>query len=160
MSARAVIRSVRFPAAWGEWNDRFRDGVRRFWRGDPGQPGDLATRLAGSADLFATAPGGARSVNFVVAHDGFTFADLVSYTHKVNAANGEDNRDGTDANFSWNNGAEGSTADAAVLAARLRDQRALLATLMLARGTPMLAMGSELGQSQGGNNNAYAQDTP
>ena len=149
-----------FPPAWAESNDRFRDGVRRFWRGDPGQLGELATRLAGSADLFAARRVASRSVNFVVAHDGFTLADLVSYTHKVNAANGEGNRDGRDANFSWNNGAEGPSDDPAVLAARRRDQRALLATLLLARGTPMLAMGAELGHSQGGNNNAYAQDNP
>jgi glycogen operon protein len=149
-----------FPAAWGEWNDRFRDGVRLFWRGDQGRLGDLATRLAGSADLFAPRRVASRSINFVVAHDGFTLADLVSYTHKVNSANGEENRDGTDTNFSWNNGAEGSVGDPAVVANRLRDQRALLATLILARGTPMLTMGSEFGHSQGGNNNAYAQDNP
>ena len=149
-----------FPAAWGELNDRFRDGVRRFWRGDPGQLGELATRLAGSSDLFAPRRVASRSVNFVAAHDGFTLADLVSYTHKVNAANGEDNRDGRDANFSWNNGTEGPTDDPAIRAARRRDQRALLATLLLARGLPMLAMGAEFGHSQGGNNNAYAQDNP
>ncbi len=147
-----------FPAAWGEWNDRFRDGVRRFWRGDPGQLGELATRLAGSSDVFAARRLASRSINFVVAHDGFTLADLVSYMHKVNAANGEAGRDGTDANFSWNNGAEGPSDDPTVSAARRRDQRALLATLILARGTPMLAMGSEFGHSQGGNNNPYAQD--
>jgi glycogen debranching enzyme GlgX/4-alpha-glucanotransferase len=147
-----------FPAAWAEWNDRFRDDVRRFWRGDPGQLGELATRLAGSSDLFASRRVASRSVNFVVAHDGFSLADLVSYTHKRNAANGENDRDGTEANFSWNNGIEGPSDAAAVVAARRRDQRALLATLLLARGTPMLAMGAELGHSQGGNNNAYAQD--
>jgi glycogen operon protein len=147
-----------FPAPWGEWNDRFRDGVRRFWRGDAGMAGELATRLAGSSDLFAGRNVASRSVNFVVAHDGFTLADLVSYERKSNGANGEDNRDGTDDNHSWNSGAEGPTDDPATLAARRGDQRALLATLLLARGTPMLAMGSEIGQSQGGNNNAYAQD--
>jgi glycogen debranching enzyme GlgX/4-alpha-glucanotransferase len=147
-----------FPRSWGEWNDRFRDGVRRFWRGDQGQLGELATRLAGSSDLFAGRGEASKSINFVVAHDGFTLADLVSYSNKVNAANGEANRDGTDANYSWNNGAEGPTTDPAILAARRRDQRVLLATLLLARGTPMLAMGSEFGHSQGGNNNAYAQD--
>jgi glycogen operon protein len=149
-----------FPSGWGEWNDRFRDGVRRFWRGDPGQLGELATRLAGSADLFGKRGVASRSINYVVAHDGFTLADLVSYTHKVNAANGESNRDGTDVNFSWNNGVEGPSDDPAIGAARRRDQRALLATLILARGTPMLVMGSEFGHSQGGNNNAYAQDNP
>ncbi len=147
-----------FPAEWGEWNDRFRDGVRRFWRGDPGVRGELATRLAGSSDLFASKRRPSRGVNFVVAHDGFTLADLVSYDDKHNAANGEGNRDGTDANFSWNNGVEGATENPAILAARARDQRALLATLLLARGTPMLAMGAELGFSLAGNNNAYCQD--
>ncbi len=148
----------KFPAAWGEWNDHFRDGVRRFWRGDARLAGELATRLAGSADLFAAKRRPSRSVNFVVAHDGFTLADLVSYAAKHNDANGEGNHDGSDQNFSWNHGVEGPSDAAAVLAARLADQRALLATLLLARGTPMLAMGSELGRSQGGNNNAYAQD--
>lgn len=148
----------RFPSAWGEWNDRFRDTARRFWRGDAGMTGDLATRLAGSADLFGAKRRPSRSVNFVVAHDGFTLADLVSYAEKHNDANGEANRDGTGDNFSWNHGTEGPSADPAVRAARTADQRALLATLLLARGTPMLAMGAELGHSQGGNNNAYAQD--
>jgi glycogen operon protein len=149
-----------FPAAWGEWNDRFRDGVRRFWRGDAGQLGELATRLAGSSDLFAARGVASRSVNFVVAHDGFTLADLVSYTNKINDANGEENRDGTDTNYSWNNGVDGPSDDPAIVATRMRDQRALMATLILARGTPMLAMGSEFGHSQGGNNNVYAQDNP
>jgi glycogen operon protein len=149
-----------FPPAWAEWNDRFRDGVRRFWRGDAGQLGELATGLAGSSDVFAARRVASRSVNFLVAHDGFTLADLVSYTHKHNAANGEHDRDGTEANFSWNNGGEGPSDDPAVVAARRRDQRALMATLLLARGTPMLAMGAEVGHSQDGNNNAYAQDNP
>ncbi len=148
----------RFPDGCAEWNDRFRDTVRRFWRGDGGLLGDLATRLAGSGDLFAAKRRPSRSLNYVVAHDGFTLADLVSFEHKRNEANGEANRDGTDANYSWNNGAEGASDNPGIRAARLRDQRALLATLLLARGTPMLAMGSELGHSQGGNNNAYAQD--
>jgi glycogen debranching enzyme GlgX/4-alpha-glucanotransferase len=143
---------------WAEWNDRFRDDVRRFWRGDAMGLGELATRLAGSSDLFARKRRPSHGVNFVVAHDGFTLADLVSYGRKSNFANGEDNRDGTDENWSWNNGTEGPSDDPAIRAARLRDQRALLAILLLARGTPMLAMGSELGHSQGGNNNAYAQD--
>jgi glycogen operon protein len=148
----------RFPAEWGEWNDRFRDDARRFWRGDPEQLGPLATRLAGSADFLAGRRRPSRGVNFVVAHDGFTLADLVAHERKHNDANGEDNRDGTDANFSWNHGVEGSAGDESVRAARAADQRALLATLLLARGTPMLAMGAELGHSQKGNNNAYAQD--
>ena len=147
-----------FAPAWGEWNDRFRDDVRRFWRGDPGRLGALATRLAGSADLFAAKRRPSRSVNFVTAHDGFTLADLVAHEAKHNRANGEDDRDGAGDNLSWNNGVEGASDDAGVLAARASDQRALLATLLLARGTPMLAMGSELGQTQAGNNNGYAQD--
>ena len=149
-----------FPAGWGEWNDRFRDGVRRFWRGDAGTLGDLATRFAGSADVFAPPRPVSRSVNFVTAHDGFTLADLVAYTAKRNAANGEDNRDGTDANLSWNHGVEGPSDDPDVRAARAGDARALLATLLLARGTPMLSMGDEAGRTQHGNNNAYAQDNP
>jgi glycogen operon protein len=147
----------RFPAGWGEWNDRFRDDVRRFWRGDTGRVGALATRLAGSADTFVGRPL-SDSVNYVAAHDGFTLADLVSHAQKHNHANGEQNRDGTDDNLSWNNGAEGETSDPVILARRQADIRALLATLLLSRGTPMLSMGDEAGRSQGGNNNAYAQD--
>ena len=147
-----------FPAAWGEWNDRYRDTIRRFWRGEVELLGSLATRLAGSDDLFAAKRRPSRSLNYITAHDGFTLADLVSYECKHNEANGEQNRDGSDANYSWNNGVEGPTDDPTIRAARLRDQRALLATLLLSRGTPMLAMGSELGHSQRGNNNAYAQD--
>ena len=148
-----------FPADWGEWNDAYRDTVRRFWRGDAGMTGALATRLAGSADIFAPrSRRPSRSVNFVTAHDGFTLADLVAYETKHNAANGEDNRDGTDANLSWNHGVEGTTTDLAILAARRRDVKNLLATLLLSHGTPMLAMGDELGRSQQGNNNTYAQD--
>ncbi len=150
-----------FPASWGEWNDRYRDTVRRFFRGDTGMIGELATRLAGSADIFAPRHRGVdRSINFVTAHDGFTLADLVAHERKHNGANGEQNRDGTDDNKSWNNGVEGSTTDAAILARRKADIRALLMTLVLSRGTPMLAMGDELGRSQDGNNNAYAQDNP
>jgi glycogen operon protein len=146
-----------FPKGWGEWNDRFRDDVRRFWRGDGGMVGALATRLAGSTDAFRDRAV-ADSVNFVTAHDGFTLADLVSFTAKRNEANGEANRDGTDDNKSWNGGTEGPSDDPAVLARRKADARALLATLLLSRGTPMLSMGDEAGRSQGGNNNAYAQD--
>ncbi len=148
-----------FTPDWGEWNDKFRDTARRWWRGDAGLTGDLATRLAGSADLFRRrqrTP--TRSVNFVAAHDGLTLADVVAYAHKHNEANGEHNRDGTDANFSWNHGVEGPASDDVVVARRLRDVRALLATLLCARGTPMLAMGDEMARSQRGNNNAYAQD--
>ena len=147
-----------FHATWGEWNDKFRDSMRKFWRGDGRLLGEVATRFSGSSDIFGSRRPPSRGVNFIVAHDGFTLADLVSYERKHNEANGENNRDGTDANYSWNNGAEGETADPAILAARRRDQRNLLAALMLARGTPMIAMGAEFGHSQAGNNNAYAQD--
>ncbi|HZF75624.1 MAG TPA: glycogen debranching protein GlgX, partial [Acetobacteraceae bacterium] len=148
----------RFAPGWGEWNDRFRDTVRRFWRGDAGMVGELATRLAGSADLLGPGRPVTDSVNFVTAHDGLTLADLVSYTARRNAANGEDGRDGTADNHSWNCGEEGPATDPGVLARRLGDMRALLATLLSARGTPMLWMGDEWGRTQGGNNNAYAQD--
>ena len=146
-----------FGAQWGEWNDRYRDDVRRFWRGD-GAIADLATRLAGSADLFWPKHRPSRSINFVTVHDGFTLADLVSYAHKHNEANGEGNRDGTNDNRSWNNGIEGPTTDPQIIEARRRDQRNLLATLFLSRGTPMLGPGAEMGATQGGNNNAYCQD--
>jgi glycogen operon protein len=148
-----------FPSSWAEWNDRFRDDTRRFWRGD-GTAGDLATRLAGSSDVFASRRPPSRSVNFIASHDGMTLADSVSFDHKHNEANGENNRDGTDNNLSWNCGSEGPSADPLMVAARRRDQCALLATLLLSRGTPMMAMGSEIGHSQSGNNNAYAQDNP
>jgi glycogen operon protein len=149
----------RFPPTWGEWNDRFRDTARGFWRGDAVPLGELSRRLAGSQDVFgARRP--SRAVNFVTSHDGFTLADLVAYRDKHNQANGEEGRDGTDNNLSWNHGVEGPSGDPAIVAARFADQRALLATLLLARGTPMLAMGAELGRSQVGNNNAYAQDGP
>jgi glycogen operon protein len=147
-----------FPEGWGEWNDRYRDGARRFWRGDPRMRGEIATRLAGSRDIFRAAAAPSKSVNFVTAHDGFTLADLVAYDRKHNEANGEDNRDGTDDNCSWNHGAEGATDDPAINAARARDVRNLLALLMVSRGAPMLSMGSEIGHGQQGNNNAYAQD--
>jgi len=148
-----------FPAGWAEWNDHYRDGVRRFWRGDSHMTGEMATRLSGSSDLLGgKSPG--RSINFITAHDGFTLADLVAHAAKHNHANGEDNRDGTDANHSWNHGVEGISTDPAIGAARRRDQINLLATLLLSRGTPMLAMGTETGHSQNGNNNAYAQDNP
>jgi glycogen operon protein len=150
-----------FPPGWAEWNGRFRDTVRRFWKGDAGQIGDLARRLTGSADLLAHQ--GRRpwaSVNFVTAHDGFTLADLVAYDAKHNEANGEGNRDGHDANDSWNCGAEGPTEDPAVLALRRRQRRNLVATLLLSQGVPMLLAGDELGNTQHGNNNAYCQDNP
>lgn len=146
----------RFPAAWLEWNDRFRDDVRRFWRGD-GAIGALATRIAGSSDLFGD---DCRSINFLAAHDGFTLADTVAYAERHNHANGEHNRDGHGENWSWNNGVEGASADPAVLARRSADLRALLGTLFASTGTIMLTAGDEFGRSQQGNNNAYAQDNP
>ena len=150
-------RVGQFDGRWGEWNDQYRDAVRRFWTGRAG-PAELASRVAGSADLFGAKRHPSRSVNFVTAHDGFTLADLVSYDRKHNEANGEGNRDGRDENFSSNHGVEGPTDDPAVLAARARDARNLLATLLLSRGTPMLGPGTELGHTQGGNNNVYSQD--
>jgi glycogen operon protein len=148
-----------FPAPFAEWNGRFRDDIRRFWRGDAGMAGALATRLAGSSDLFAARHRGPNaSINFIAAHDGFTLADLVSYEAKHNEANGEGNRDGDADSHSWNNGFEGSSPDPSVLAARDRDMRALLATLFLSRGIPMLTAGDEFGRTQHGNNNAYCQD--
>ena len=148
-----------FPHPFLEWNDRFRDGVRRYWRGDAGLTAELARRLMGSADEFDNRQRGATSsVNFLSAHDGFTLADLVSYAVKHNEANGEGNRDGHSENFSDNLGVEGATPDPAIGAARAARRRAMLATLMLAQGTPMLLAGDEFGNSQGGNNNAYAQD--
>ncbi len=146
-----------FPERFLEWNDRARDNLRRAWRGDQGMNGALATVLAGSSDVFH-ASGRARGVTFLAAHDGFTLADLVSHAHKHNEANGENNRDGHDDNHSWNNGAEGQSADPLILAARRRDLKALLSTLFASRGTIMLTAGDEMGRSQGGNNNAYAQD--
>lgn len=147
----------RFGAVWDEWNDRFRHDVRRFWKGD-GSRGALATRLAGSADIFGTDRGPSTSINFVAAHDGFSLADLVAYARKHNEANGEDNRDGDSSPDSWNHGIEGPTDRADIVDARARDVRALLATLFVARGTPLITAGDEFGRSQGGNNNAYAQD--
>lgn len=144
-----------FPDHWLEWNDKYRDQVRRFWRGD-GRAGDLATRIAGSADVFVGSS--SRSVNFVAAHDGFTLADLTAYAERHNHANGEDNRDGHGDEVSWNHGAEGPTDDPAIRDARKASVRAMLSTLFLSRGTPMLTAGDEFGRSQRGNNNGYAQD--
>ncbi|MGF1552431.1 MAG: glycogen debranching protein GlgX [Paracoccaceae bacterium] len=149
----------RYPAGLAEWNDRFRDDVRRFWRGDRGAARGLASRLLGSAEVFDR---GGRppwsSVNFVTAHDGFTLADLTAYAHKHNEANGEDNRDGHGANLSDNLGVEGPTDEPDVLAARARRRRNFLATLVLSQGTPMILAGDEIANSQSGNNNAYCQD--
>ena len=148
-----------FPAAFLEWNDRYRDDVRRYWRGDPGMLGALATRVCGSSDIFgARQEAASRTVNFIAAHDGFTLADLVAYGERHNQANGEDNRDGHGENFSWNHGVEGPTDDPAVRSRRACDSRALLATLFFSRGAIMLTAGDEFGRTQGGNNNAYAQD--
>ena len=151
-------RLGQFGPAFAEWNDRFRDAARRFWRGDPRMRGEIATRIAGSRDVFGAAAAPSKSVNFVVAHDGFTLRDLVSYERKHNEANGENNRDGTDNNYSWSHGVEGPSEDPAIVEARSRDERNLMTLLLTSRGTPMLGMGAELGFSQGGNNNAYAQD--
>lgn len=147
-------RLGQFPEGWLEWNDRYRDDVRRFWRGDA-PIGTLVTRLAGSSDLFAKPP---RTVNFLAAHDGFTLADTVRYAAKHNEANGEDNRDGHNENYSWNHGVEGPSDDPAVAAARGADLRALLASLFASTGAIMLTAGDEFGRTQQGNNNAYAQD--
>ena len=150
-----------FPALWSEWNGRFRDTVRDFWRSQEGTLADFATRVAGSADLYGVSrrrP--SASVNLITAHDGFTLRDLVSYDRKHNEENGEGNRDGSDDNRSWNSGAEGPTDDTDVLAVRAARSRAMLATLLLSLGVPMLLGGDELGRSQAGNNNAYCQDGP
>ena len=150
-----------FPPGWAEWNGQYRDTVRRFWRGDRGVLPDLATRLGGSSDLYG--PAGRQphaSVNFVTAHDGFTLADLVSYTEKRNFANGEQNRDGESNNLSWNAGIEGPSADPAVRQVRLRQRRNFLLTLLISQGVPMLSGGDEVGRSQQGNNNAYCHDSP
>jgi isoamylase len=147
------------PPGWAEWNDRFRDGVRRFWRADDNSRSDFAARLAGSSDLFdyrSRRPWA--SINFAACHDGFTLADTVSYAEKHNEANGEDNKDGTGDNNSANWGAEGPTDDPAILDKRLNVQRAMLATVFTAQGTPMLLSGDEFGRTQNGNNNAYCQD--
>ena len=148
-----------FPRGWLEWNDRFRDTARAFWLAGDCTRGEFALRLAGSSDLFqARRRSPLESVNYIVSHDGFTLHDLVSYDLRHNQANGENNRDGHGHNLSWNCGFEGPTSDPAVLQLRARLKRALLATLLLAQGTPMLAAGDELGHSQGGNNNPYCQD--
>jgi isoamylase len=148
-----------FPVRWAEWNGRYRDTVRSFWKGDAGTTADLGYRLTGSSDLYeVSGRKPSASVNFITAHDGFTLSDLVSYDHKHNQANGEENRDGNDHNLSWNCGAEGPTTDPAIRRLRARQQRNLLATLLLSQGTPMLVAGDELGRTQQGNNNAYCQD--
>ena len=149
-----------FPVGWAEWNDRYRDTVRAYWKGDGGVAGDLAYRITGSSDLYAHS--GRRpyaSINFVTAHDGFTLQDLVSYNEKHNDANGENNQDGNNNNLSWNCGVEGPTDDPNILALRAKQKRNLLATLLLSQGVPMLYQGDDIGHTQLGNNNAYCQDS-
>jgi len=149
----------KFPIGWAEWNDRYRDAVRSYWKGDGGQIGELAYRVTGSSDLYARS--GRRpyaSINFVTAHDGFTLQDLVSYNGKHNEANGEENRDGTDNNRSWNCGEEGPTDDEAINRLRARQRRNFIVTLLLSQGVPMFLAGDEVGRTQNGNNNAYCQD--
>ncbi len=149
----------KFPAGWSEWNGQYRDTVRDYWRGAEGTLGEFAKRFTGSSDLYeATGRRPSASVNFATAHDGFTLRDLVSYEGKRNDANGEDDRDGSDDNRSWNCGVEGPTDDLAVLELRARQQRNLIATLLLSQGVPMVLAGDEIGRTQGGNNNPYNQD--
>jgi isoamylase len=148
------------PPGWAEWNAQYRDTVRRFWKGDKGLVSEIASRIAGSSDIFGSR--GRRpwsSINFITAHDGFTLHDLVSYNDKHNEANGEENRDGHDPNFSWNCGVEGPTDDPAIVGLRDQQKRNLLATLLLSLGVPMMLAGDEFGHTQGGNNNAYCQDS-
>ncbi|HEX9757558.1 MAG TPA: glycogen debranching protein GlgX [Nitrospiria bacterium] len=148
-----------FPVLWTEWNGKYRDAVRSFWKGDGRQVAEMATRLSGSSDLYG---GSGRkphaSINFITAHDGFTLHDLVSYNHKHNEANGEENRDGTDDNVSWNCGTEGPTDDPEIKALREKQKRNLMATLLFSQGAPMISGGDEIGRTQQGNNNAYCQD--
>jgi glycogen operon protein len=148
-----------FPPGWAEWNDRYRDDVRAYWKGDANKAKDLATRFTGSSDFFNHRGRPAwSSVNFLTAHDGFTLNDWASYNEKHNEANGEDNNDGNSNTESWNCGVEGPTDDPEINALRTRQIKNMLATLLLSRGTPMLLAGDEFGRTQGGNNNAYCQD--
>jgi isoamylase len=147
-----------FPVNWSEWNGKYRDCVRGFWKGDTGLAGELAARVLGSPDLYNDGRQPANSINLITAHDGYTLNDLVSYNDKHNEANGEDNKDGANDNMSWNMGAEGPTDDEAIVRTREQQKRAFLATLLLSQGTPMLVMGDECGRTQQGNNNAYCQD--
>jgi glycogen operon protein len=148
-----------FPVGWAEWNDKYRDTMRAYWKGEGGVIGEFAQRLTGSSDLYnRSSRRPYASINFIAAHDGLTLADVVSYNDKHNEANGEDNRDGHNHNLSWNCGVEGPSGDPAVRALRARQQRNFIATLLLSQGVPMLLAGDEVGRSQGGNNNAYCQD--
>ncbi len=150
----------KFPVGWAEWNGKYRDTVRQFWKGEMGLHSEIATRLGGSADLYEhTGRAPSSSINFVTAHDGFTLHDLVSYNEKHNEANGEDGRDGADDNNSWNCGAEGETDDPEIIALRERQKRNFLATMMFSQGVPMICAGDEIARTQGGNNNGYCQDT-
>jgi isoamylase len=148
-----------FPVLWAEWNGKYRDTVRKYWKGDEGQLSDLGYRLTGSSDLYKNdGRKPSASINFITAHDGFTLEDLVSYNDKHNEANGENNQDGANDNSSWNMGVEGPTDDPVILQARERQKRNLLTTLFLSQGVPMLVGGDEIGRTQRGNNNAYCQD--
>jgi glycogen operon protein len=148
-----------FPPGWSEWNGKYRDTMRRYWKGDAPLLPEFASRLAGSSDMYDRHGRRPRaSINFITVHDGFPLADLVAYNHKHNEANGEHNHDGTDDNASWNCGVEGPTDDPAILELRERQKRNLVATLLLSLGVPLLLAGDEFGHSQGGNNNAYCQD--
>jgi isoamylase len=148
-----------FPALWSEWNGKYRDCIRHFWKGDGGVVSEFATRFCGSSDLYEWSSRRPHaSINFITAHDGFTLNDLVSYDHKHNEANGEDNRDGADDNVSWNCGVEGPTDDPAIIALREKKKRSFLATLLLSQGVPMMLAGDEFGNTQNGSNNAYCQD--
>ena len=151
----------KFPPLWAEWNGRYRDVVRRYWKADDGQLAELGYRLTGSSDLYQRdGRHPTASINFITAHDGFTLADLVSYNNKRNEANGEHNADGENHNLSWNCGAEGDTPERHVLELRARQRRNLMATLLFSVGVPMLSGGDEMLRTQGGNNNAYCQDNP
>ncbi|WP_020595657.1 glycogen debranching protein GlgX [Spirosoma panaciterrae] len=150
-----------FPVRWSEWNGKYRDTLRAFWKGDPGKASETATRILGSPDLYANdGRSPANSINLITAHDGFTLNDLVTYNEKHNEANGEDNRDGSNDNLSWNCGVEGPTDDTAINELRERQKRNFLTTMMLSQGTPMIVMGDEYGRTQQGNNNGYNQDSP
>src|SRR4029077_858655 len=148
-----------FPILWSEWNGKYRDTVRRFWKGDGGEAAEFATRISGSSDLYewnGRRPHG--SVNFITCHDGFPLSDLVAYDQKHNEANGEENRDGANDNDSWNCGAEGPTDDPGINRLRRQQIKNALAMLMISQGVPMLLMGDEVGRSQQGNNNTYCHD--
>jgi glycogen operon protein len=149
-----------FPTRWSEWNGKYRDTLRGFWKSDQGKANETSLRLLGSPDLYADdGRSPANSVNFITAHDGFTLNDLVSYNDKHNDANGEDNKDGSNDNMSWNCGAEGETDDQEINELREKQKRNFLTTLLLSQGTPMIVMGDECGRTQGGNNNGYNQDS-